>query len=381
VGLLLGWSALFYLFGALLLPWQEQTGLSKRQLSLGLTVAVLTSALMAPITGRLIDGGYGRLVLSGGALVGALGLAGLSLSEGYISFVLAWVVIGSAQGACLFEPTFSFLARVLRQRARYAITLVGLVGGLATLLAYPSLALLTELYSWRVAVGGFALMTAVLTAPLMYAGGALLEPASLHLNRKTRQRAGRLALAAAKRRLIFWILLACFALLAFAEGMTLSHAVPALVEFGQSDVVALISMALVGLYMAAARLGLLWYKPDGSSCGLLITATFTVAAGIALMPLAGEHTVIGPSAMLLFGLGYGMVIVLKPVLISECLGYVSIGSILGALALPCFAALATAPYVGALLWERGGYALAIPVAALAAGAATLGLVLVVLIHR
>jgi hypothetical protein len=39
-GLFLGWSALFYLFGALLLPWELETALSKAELSLGLTAAI-----------------------------------------------------------------------------------------------------------------------------------------------------------------------------------------------------------------------------------------------------------------------------------------------------------------------------------------------------
>lgn len=380
-GLFLGWSALFYLFSALLLPWELETALSKADLSLGMTAAILVSALIAPVSGRLIDDGHGRLLLGGGALVGALGLTGLSFSEGHESFVLAWMVIGVGQGACLYEPTFAFLARVMRQRARRGILLVGLIGGLATLLAYPVAALLTELYGWRVAVGSFALMTAVLTAPLMYAGGALLEPASLHLDRETRNRAGRLALASARRRPAFWGMMISFALLAFAEGMILSHAVSAMVEFGQVEAVALLAMAMLGPCITAGRFCLLWFRPNGASFMIAIIAALAMGVGIALLPFVGEHAGIALIAMAVFGLGYGLIIVLKPILVSECLGYLSIGAILGALALPCFTALAAAPYSGALLWERGGYALAILVATLAAIMGASGLVAVALSRR
>lgn len=380
-GLFLGWSALFYLFGALLLPWEMQTGFSKAQLSLGLTAAVLTSALIAPIAGRLIDAGQGRRLLGGGALIGALGLAGLSVSHSYGSFLLAWVLVGAAQGACLFEPTFSFLARVLRQRAWNAIMLVGLVGGSATLLAYPGVALLTEAYGWRIAVASFAVLTAVLTAPLMYAGGALLEPASLNLDRAARNRIGRLALLEARRRLVFWVLLISFALLSFSEGLVLSHAVPALVEFGQTEALALLAMTLLGPCMTAGRFCLLWFRPNGSSFPCAIVAALGMVAGIALLPFAGAQAETGIFALMIFGLGFGMVVVLKPILVSECLGYTSIGAILGAMALPCFSALAVAPYAGALLWERGGYALALPVAALAATAGAIGLFGTALLRR
>lgn len=380
-GLLLGWSTLFYLFGALLLPWEAETGLNKAELSLGLTAAILASALMAPIAGRLIDAGHGRLLLGSGALVGALGLVGLSLSTGQRSFMLAWTLIGVAQGACLFEPTFSFLARVLRQRARRAITLVSLIGGLATLLAYPGATLLTELYGWRTAVGSFALLTAILMAPLMYVGGALLEPASRHLTRDTRHRAGLLALAAARRRPVFWGLMASFAMLAFAEGMILSHAVPAMVEFGQAEGLALMAMTLIGPCMAASRFGLLCWKSDGPIFRLAIVTALAMAVGIALMPFSGSHLAIGPAAMALFGMALGLLIVLKPIVVSECLGYLSIGGILGAMALPCFAALAAAPYTGAVLWELSGYTLAIRVAALAAASGAFCLGALALLHR
>ncbi len=106
-----------------------------------------------------------------------------------------------------------------------------------------------------------------------------------------------------------------------------------------------------------------------------------MAGGIALMPFAGEQAGTGLIAMVLFGLGFGLVIVLKPILVSECLGYTSIGAILGAVALPCFTALAAAPYAGALLWEHGGYAAALSVAALAATAGALGLVALALSRR
>ena len=91
------------------------------------------------------------------------------------------VVVVVAQGMCLFVPTFSFLAWVRRQRARRVIALVGFLGGLATLLACLGTALLTEAFGWHMAVAGFAALTALGMAPLLYAGGAQLEPASCRL--------------------------------------------------------------------------------------------------------------------------------------------------------------------------------------------------------
>ncbi len=83
---LLGWSALLYLFGALLMPWEAQTGLSKAQLSLGLAAAILASALMAPVAGRPIDAGcrllLGALVWEHGGYALALPIAAMAATAG-----------------------------------------------------------------------------------------------------------------------------------------------------------------------------------------------------------------------------------------------------------------------------------------------------------
>lgn len=93
------------------------------------------------------------------------------------------VEVDVAQGMCPFVPTFCFLARVLRPRLRRAITLVSFPAGLATLLAYPGTALLTEAFGWRMAVAGFAALTALGLAPLIYALTPLLRSGSSGVER------------------------------------------------------------------------------------------------------------------------------------------------------------------------------------------------------
>ena len=379
-GLFFGWSALFYIFGALLLTWEAQTGLSKAQLALGLTAATLASALAAPLAGRVIDRGAGSQLLGVGALIGAAGLGGLSLTTGHAGFMIAWIVIGIAQGTCLFEPSFSFLARVMQHRARRSIALVGLIAGCATIPAYSGAALLTELYGWRSAVGGFALLTACVTAPLMYAGARLLEPGRPPSRTRPQTAGDHDALARVRRRPAFWGLLGAFAALAFAEGLVLSHAVAAMVEFGQSQAIALIAMALLGPCMTTARAGLLYPRSIRSSLPLTILAALAMVIGTALLPAAGDSA-FALLAVAAFGLGYGLVVVLKPILVAECLGFEAIGAVLAAVAQPCFVALALAPYAGALLWEHGGYALAIPVAAGVAGCGALTLLVMAIAPR
>ena len=88
------WAALYYSFPALLVQWEHEFGWSKTGVTGAFTLAVLTSAAMAPIAGRLIDRGLGRTVFAGSALLGALLLVALTQITQLWQFYLVWFGIG-----------------------------------------------------------------------------------------------------------------------------------------------------------------------------------------------------------------------------------------------------------------------------------------------
>ncbi|MBT6826214.1 MAG: MFS transporter, partial [Rhodospirillales bacterium] len=61
IGETIVWASFYYLFPALLPEWERSMGWSKTELSGAMTLALLTSALLAPFAGRLIDHGYSRI--------------------------------------------------------------------------------------------------------------------------------------------------------------------------------------------------------------------------------------------------------------------------------------------------------------------------------
>ena len=65
--------------------------------------------------------------------------------------------------------------------------------------------------------------------------------------------------------------------------------------------------------------------------------------------------------VILFGGGYGIVSIIRPVIARDILGERHFGSKSGALALLYLAGTASAPFVGALIWNIGGYQLVLPV--------------------
>ena len=66
VGETLAWAGLFYLFPASLIRWKLHFGWSVSQLSMGLMIALIVSAITGIGSGKLIDKGFGRELMSEG---------------------------------------------------------------------------------------------------------------------------------------------------------------------------------------------------------------------------------------------------------------------------------------------------------------------------
>ena len=98
---------MLYIFPALIVHWETDLGWSKTELSAAFTAALIISALAAPLAGHLIDQGYGRVVLTGSAMVGGVTIGAVGLIEKYGLFFTAWLVLGLAMAGCLYEPCFS----------------------------------------------------------------------------------------------------------------------------------------------------------------------------------------------------------------------------------------------------------------------------------
>ncbi|KAG0737284.1 hypothetical protein G6F24_018008 [Rhizopus arrhizus] len=85
---------------------------------------MVVSALVGPWAGLAIDRHGGRIVLVGTSLMFALGLAMLGSAQSLWAMVAAWLILGLAMGAGLYEAAFSSLVR-LQHRWLAAIGLDG----------------------------------------------------------------------------------------------------------------------------------------------------------------------------------------------------------------------------------------------------------------
>ena len=347
------WAALFYIFPILLLRWEADFGWSRSEIALAFTLALVVSALASPLAGRLIDRGWSRILFPAAALVGAAGLATLSMVETKPAFFAAWAVIGLACSACLYEPCFAFLTRRKGVEARSAITTVTLVAGFASTLCYPLADAVAAEEGWRAAARLFAAIAAFGAAPLFAIGCAMLEGKTAARPTIAENAESRAAARAALRRPVFWLIGCAFPALALAHAMTISHLMPIFESRGAGAGAAVLAASLIGPFQVVGRIVIAIGAAKRTAATMTMISFATIAAALLLLFAASGETAIF-AAVMLFGAGYGVLSITRPLVAADFLGRTGFGGISGALALPYIAAAAAAPTIAAILWSVAG---------------------------
>ncbi len=164
---ILSWGALFYP-PVLTVPLiAADHGWSKAFAMGGFSVGLFVGGLVSRQVGGLIDRFGGHVVMPGGSLIGAVGLLGLALAPGAYSYYAAWMAIGVAMAASLYDPAFSTLGRIFGGQARIPISTLTLAGGFASTVSWPTTQILIDHVGWRGAYLVYAALLGLVAAPLL----------------------------------------------------------------------------------------------------------------------------------------------------------------------------------------------------------------------
>lgn len=355
IGQTLGFAALLFAFGGILIALEEGTPWSRAELALGPSLSLAFEALVVTATGRLVDRGYGGALLGGSALVGAVALAALSQVQTLRAWYFFWAVIGVAQAGGLYETCFSFLTRRLGLQARPAIVRITLVAGFASTIAFTLGAAAGEALGWRGALMVFAALQLFVTLPVNVIGVRLLRRGARRGGAGAAD--GNGAVRAALRNPAFWALAGIFGLTMGSHMMLVSFALPVLMERGASHALAVLVASTVGPMQVVGRLGMMLGGPRIRSGTAARVITLVMAlASLALLLSAGQVWLFFVYAVCQ-GASLGISSILRPLLTAEALGFENFGAISGALAIAPLGASAVAPYLGAVLIGAGGVTL------------------------
>lgn len=349
----LAWASSYYLPAMLATAMARDLGISTATVFLGFSLALVVSALLGPLAGKLIDRHGGQPVLAANSFVFAAGLAGLAFSQGPVGMFVAWAILGVAMAAGLYEAAFATLVHLYGKDARSAITGIALLAGFASTVGWPLSAWLELEWGWRTACMVWAALHLVLALPL----NLLLPRAPLPAGHAeptaptATSTAAEDSLSASSTRTAV-LLAVVFAITWFISTAMAAHLPRLLQVQGVPLATALLFAGLVGPAQVAGRL--LEY-------GLLRNIHPLVSARVAggmhtlgavVFMLAGVPT--GALFTVLHGAGNGVLTIAKGTLPLVLFGTKDYGARQGLLMVPARFAQALSPWLFGLAIDRFG---------------------------
>ncbi|MDB5861059.1 MAG: major facilitator superfamily 1 [Ramlibacter sp.] len=365
---LITWGSVFYTFALLLAPVERELGLGRAQSSLAFSLALFAEGVFAFPVGRWIDRGHERAVMTGGSLLIAAGLALHSQVHGAAGFYLAWLVLGAGLSATLYTPVFAVVTRRFPQDFRRAIITLTFLGGLASSVFIPLSAWLIATLGWRSALLVLAAVHLLVCVPLhaLCLRGAPPRPAQAA---PTGQHSPAQLLRSAPYLLILLFVIGMMGITAAIP----PHLISLLREAGLGEAWVIAIPASIGVIQVLGRLLLFFFEHrfDLHLANRLIP--FLIPLALAALIAGAAHPFAGLLFVLLYGLGNGMLTIVKGTAVAQYVSREHVAALNGAMGLPSAVARAVAPVLLGVMWTRAagyrwGLLVLLAVGLLAAGA-------------
>lgn len=352
LGQLVSWGSVFYTFALLLAPVERELGLGRAQSSFAFSLALLAEGVCAYPVGRWIDRGHERAVMTGGSLLAAAGLAWHARIHSLAGFYGAWLLLGAALAATLYTPVFAVVTRRFPQDFRRAIITMTFLGGLASSVFIPLTAWLIASLGWRGALLVLAAVQLVVCVPLhavCLRGAPPPTPVRAAAHGEPSPRA---LLRSAPYLLIGVFVVGMMAITAAVP----PHLISLLRESGLPEAWVIAIPATIGVMQVLGRLLLYFFEHRFDLHVANRVIPFLIPLALAALVAGAASPAAGLLFVLLYGVGNGMLTIVKGTAIAQYVNREHVASLNGALGLPQAVSRALAPLVLGLLWSRqAGY--------------------------
>ncbi|MBV5290995.1 MAG: MFS transporter [Curvibacter lanceolatus] len=233
-------------FGLWLQPITQDQGWPRQTFALAIAIQNLSWGLCGIFAGMVADRLGAFKVLLGGALLYALGLAGMALSTSPLSFALTTgVLIGAAQAGTTYAVIYGVLGRQISAEKRsWAMGVAAAAGSFGQFLMVPVEGQLIAQLGWKEALLALSLMV-LMIVPLAF---GLREPGFQSGSPIKRQQTVVQALTEAFKYPSFQLLMAGYFVCGFQVVFIGVHMPSYLKDKGLSPQVASYALALIGLF-------------------------------------------------------------------------------------------------------------------------------------
>jgi MFS family permease len=383
LGQIFSWGILYYAFTVVVGPMQADTGWSRNFLNLGLSLGLLAWGLSAYPVGLWIQRRGARGLMATASLLGAGALALMATAGSPPAYLLAWLLLGAAMAGSLYDPAFAVVTAAFGPNYRRGITLITLVGGLASTVFIPLAQFAVDRAGWSHALLFLAAAQALVCAPVHWWGipaaatPSAPSPDTVAASRPSAWTTFRTDVTDPR----FVGMAVWFAAHAAAFTGLVFQLVPMLQSLGVADATIVAAMAVMGPMQVAGRLFLSFRGEHFSSLRVgLVGMSGLLLALLLLLFLPPTFLWLALFTALL-GLSNGMLTIVRGTAVAELFGRERYAEINGALAAPAVLTKAAAPLVFASVWSASGAPRAVPLAAaLVLAIGTVGLLSVLRHH-
>lgn len=354
LGQIVAWGILYYAFTVVVGPMQAGTGWSRTFLNSGLSLGLLAWGVFALPVGVWIQRRGGRGIMVTASVFGGGALILMGLAPHRAAYVVAWLLLGTAMAGLLYDSAFAVVTQEFGAHYRRGITLITLVGGLASTVFIPLSQLAVDRLGWQhalVALGVFQLSVGVplhgFGVPprkrILYSGPAVA--ARVRWSgwwREFRRDVGDPRFVG----LALW-----FTAHAAAFTGLIFQLVPILQALRVDNATILQAIGVIGPMQVLGRFLLTSRGNHFSTLRVGRWAMTALVAAMMILLLLPAHFVWLALFAALFGAGNGVTTILRGTAIAELFGRERYAELNGALSAPAVLAKAAAPLAMAGLWS------------------------------
>lgn len=355
---IIGWGSTFYSPSVLVGAFDREIGLNAEIVFGGITILLITGALVAPAIGRILDREGTRRSMCIGAVICALGLGVLSLAQGPVSYLASWFVIGLGHAMSLANTGNVTISQLMGERTRRVIGLMMLVTGLASSVFWPLTAVLMNAFGWRMTLLIFAGMQLVIVLPIYAAIPRYRRASAPAASSATVQgpaSAGEHgSVPVQARRAAFWLVALAFSASGLVSWGLPLHLISLFQEAGLTQAEAVWVATLSGPATLAARaidatLGERLPAEKVALFGLLLGPVLCLTLPLVTMTITAAAIFIA-----LFSAALGVISIARATLPLALFGRNGFATMLGKLTVPQNMTFAAAPLLFAVMVERLG---------------------------
>ena len=365
----------------LIRPLETSFGWDRAAISFVVAASILAFGLGAPIGGALVERIGARLVMTGGLLVIAAGIAPMLVMTELWQFFLFWgVIAGLGTGVVAGVLGATVALRWFRTSRGVVLGLFSAASSMGQLIFLPTFVAVVLTGSWQGVVALMAIASSAVALPV-----ALLmrdRPEDVGRRRvgdegslppesepEDGEAGGRVPMRTATRSADFWLLAGSFFVCGFTtNGLIGTHLLPHATEHGFSEVTVAGAIGLMGMMNVAGTLASGWMTDRYDNRRLLACYYAFRAASIFALPFVLETT-----GLYAFAIVYGLdwVATVPPTvnLTARIWGRASVGTIYGWIFFSHMVGAAIAAFAAGVIHQAFG-----DYTAIFLGAALLGVV-------